>query len=139
MEHFSQEELKKKVGDLIQLVKELYADNQHLKKTIFDLSCVGFPGDNKPESVDQTELLASKEDEDSTRTGEEDESNLLSDECLEQRHKVGTRPCLCPSPSPVWNESDGLLFPPPVSSACRVPVGSKERSSLPLQRLQVWW
>lgn len=26
------------VGDLIQLVKELYADNQHLKKTIFDLS-----------------------------------------------------------------------------------------------------
>lgn len=44
------------VGDLIQLVKELYADNQHLKKTIFDLSCVGFPGDNKPESVDQTEV-----------------------------------------------------------------------------------
>ncbi|ELR59113.1 CDK5 regulatory subunit-associated protein 2, partial [Bos mutus] len=88
VEHFSQEELKKKVGDLIQLVKELYADNQHLKKTIFDLSCVGFPGDNKPESVDQTELLASKEDEDSTRTGEEDESNLLSDECLEQRHKT---------------------------------------------------
>ncbi|XP_044796461.2 CDK5 regulatory subunit-associated protein 2 isoform X3 [Bubalus bubalis] len=88
VEHFSQEELKKKVSDLIQLVKELYADNQHLKKTIFDLSCVGFPGDNKPESVDQTELLASKEDEDSTRTGEEDESNLLSDECLEQRHKT---------------------------------------------------
>ena len=44
------------VSDLIQLVKELYADNQHLKKTIFDLSCVGFPGDNKPESVDQTEV-----------------------------------------------------------------------------------
>lgn len=47
------------VGDLIQLVKELYADNQHLKKTIFDLSCVGFPGDNKPESVDQTEVRRS--------------------------------------------------------------------------------
>ncbi|KAM9700259.1 CDK5 regulatory subunit-associated protein 2 isoform 6-T6 [Dama dama] len=88
VEHFSHEELKKKVGDLIQLVKELYTDNQHLKKTIFDLSCVGFPGDDKPESVDQTELLASKEDEDSTRIGEEDENNLLSDECLEQSHKT---------------------------------------------------
>ncbi|XP_069431361.1 CDK5 regulatory subunit-associated protein 2 isoform X23 [Ovis canadensis] len=64
VEHFSQEELKKKVGDLIQLVKELYADNQHLKKTIFDLSCVGFPGDNKPESVDQTETV-----EDSSKGG----------------------------------------------------------------------
>ncbi|XP_069431339.1 CDK5 regulatory subunit-associated protein 2 isoform X3 [Ovis canadensis] len=88
VEHFSQEELKKKVGDLIQLVKELYADNQHLKKTIFDLSCVGFPGDNKPESVDQTELLASKEDADSTGAGEEDEDGLLSDECLEQSRKT---------------------------------------------------
>ncbi|XP_044796462.2 CDK5 regulatory subunit-associated protein 2 isoform X4 [Bubalus bubalis] len=64
VEHFSQEELKKKVSDLIQLVKELYADNQHLKKTIFDLSCVGFPGDNKPESVDQTETM-----EDSSKGG----------------------------------------------------------------------
>uniref|UniRef100_A0A8C6FA46 CDK5 regulatory subunit-associated protein 2 n=1 Tax=Monodon monoceros TaxID=40151 RepID=A0A8C6FA46_MONMO len=53
VEHFSQEELKEKVGDLIQLVKELYADNQHLKKTIFDLSCMGFPGEDRPESVDQ--------------------------------------------------------------------------------------
>ncbi|XP_065803061.1 CDK5 regulatory subunit-associated protein 2 isoform X4 [Muntiacus reevesi] len=88
VEHFSHEELKKKVGDLIQLVKELYTDNQHLKKTIFDLSCVGFPGDDKPDSVDQTELLASKEDEDSIRIGEEDENNLLSDECLEQSHKT---------------------------------------------------
>ncbi|CAN0465553.1 unnamed protein product [Rangifer tarandus platyrhynchus] len=88
VEHFSHEELKKKVGDLIQLVRELYTDNQHLKKTIFDLSCVGFPGDDKPESVAQTKLLASKEDEDSTRIGEEDENNLLSDECLEQSHKT---------------------------------------------------
>uniref|UniRef100_A0A8D1JLD2 CDK5 regulatory subunit-associated protein 2 n=1 Tax=Sus scrofa TaxID=9823 RepID=A0A8D1JLD2_PIG len=55
VEHFSQEELKKKVGDLIQLVKELYTDNQHLKKTIFDLSCLGIPGDDRPESGDQTE------------------------------------------------------------------------------------
>uniref|UniRef100_A0A8D1X9G6 CDK5 regulatory subunit-associated protein 2 n=1 Tax=Sus scrofa TaxID=9823 RepID=A0A8D1X9G6_PIG len=55
VEHFSQEELKKKVGDLIQLVKELYTDNQHLKKTIFDLSCLGIPGDDRPESGDLTE------------------------------------------------------------------------------------
>uniref|UniRef100_A0A8D0R3B0 CDK5 regulatory subunit-associated protein 2 n=1 Tax=Sus scrofa TaxID=9823 RepID=A0A8D0R3B0_PIG len=55
VEHFSQEELKKKVGDLIQLVKELYTDNQHLKKTIFDLSCLGIPGDDRPESGNLTE------------------------------------------------------------------------------------
>uniref|UniRef100_A0A8D1XAR7 CDK5 regulatory subunit-associated protein 2 n=1 Tax=Sus scrofa TaxID=9823 RepID=A0A8D1XAR7_PIG len=88
VEHFSQEELKKKVGDLIQLVKELYTDNQHLKKTIFDLSCLGIPGDDRPESGDLTELLASKDDENSTRTGEVDENNLLSDEHLEQSKKI---------------------------------------------------
>uniref|UniRef100_A0A8D1E194 CDK5 regulatory subunit-associated protein 2 n=1 Tax=Sus scrofa TaxID=9823 RepID=A0A8D1E194_PIG len=87
VEHFSQEELKKKVGDLIQLVKELYTDNQHLKKTIFDLSCLGIPGDDRPESGDQTELLASKDDENSTRTEEVDENNLPSDEHLEQSNK----------------------------------------------------
>uniref|UniRef100_A0A4X1UXB4 CDK5 regulatory subunit-associated protein 2 n=1 Tax=Sus scrofa TaxID=9823 RepID=A0A4X1UXB4_PIG len=57
VEHFSQEELKKKVGDLIQLVKELYTDNQHLKKTIFDLSCLGIPGDDRPESGNLTEIM----------------------------------------------------------------------------------
>ncbi|XP_059956605.1 CDK5 regulatory subunit-associated protein 2 isoform X2 [Mesoplodon densirostris] len=88
VEHFSQEELKEKVADLIQLVKELYADNQHLKKTIFDLSCMGFPGEDRPESVDQMELLASKEDEDSSRSGEDDKNNLLSGECLDQRNKI---------------------------------------------------
>ncbi|XP_059781461.1 CDK5 regulatory subunit-associated protein 2 isoform X2 [Balaenoptera ricei] len=88
VEHFSQEELKEKVGDLIQLVKELYADNQHLKKTIFDLSSMGFPGEDRPESVDQMELLASKEDEDSSRIGEDDKNHLLSGECLEQRNKI---------------------------------------------------
>uniref|UniRef100_A0A452RNX8 CDK5 regulatory subunit-associated protein 2 n=1 Tax=Ursus americanus TaxID=9643 RepID=A0A452RNX8_URSAM len=55
VEHFSQEELKKKVSDLIQLVKELYTDNQHLKKTIFDLSCVGFQGGDRLESIEQSE------------------------------------------------------------------------------------
>ncbi|XP_067599611.1 CDK5 regulatory subunit-associated protein 2 isoform X4 [Pseudorca crassidens] len=88
VEHFSQEELKEKVGDLIQLVKELYADNRHLKKTIFDLSCMGFPGEDRPESADQMELLASKEDEDSSRIGEDDKNNLLSGERLEQRNKI---------------------------------------------------
>ncbi|XP_031510321.1 CDK5 regulatory subunit-associated protein 2 isoform X2 [Papio anubis] len=60
VEHFSQEELKKKVSDLIQLVKELYTDNQHLKKTIFDLSCVGFQGNGFPDrlvSTEQTEIM----------------------------------------------------------------------------------
>ncbi|XP_062937842.1 CDK5 regulatory subunit-associated protein 2 isoform X2 [Cynocephalus volans] len=88
VEHFSQEELKKKVSDLIQLVKELYADNQHLKKTIFDLSCMGFQGDGRLESTEQTELLASKQDEDTIRIGEDDENNFLSDEHLEQRNEI---------------------------------------------------
>lgn len=44
------------VSDLVQLVKELYADNQHLKKTIFDLSCLGFQGDGRLESTEQTEV-----------------------------------------------------------------------------------
>uniref|UniRef100_A0A8C0X4M3 CDK5 regulatory subunit-associated protein 2 n=1 Tax=Castor canadensis TaxID=51338 RepID=A0A8C0X4M3_CASCN len=56
VEHFSQEELKKKVSDLIQLVKELYTDNQHLKKTIFDLSCMGFQGNGRLESTEQIEV-----------------------------------------------------------------------------------
>ncbi|XP_034871841.1 CDK5 regulatory subunit-associated protein 2 isoform X1 [Mirounga leonina] len=88
VEHFSQEELKKKVSDLIQLVKELYTDNQHLKKTIFDLSCMGFQGGDRLESTEQSELLASKEDEDTTRTGEDDENNFPSDQHLEQSDKV---------------------------------------------------
>ncbi|GAB5580066.1 CDK5 regulatory subunit-associated protein 2 isoform X6 [Prionailurus iriomotensis] len=119
VEHFSQEELKKKVSDLIQLVKELYTDNQHLKKTIFDLSCVGFQGGDGPKATEQTEryfivhpallelnvdmglpqplrraqklrgsLLASEEDEDTTRLGEDDENNFLSDQLLEQSNKV---------------------------------------------------
>ncbi|XP_030775293.1 CDK5 regulatory subunit-associated protein 2 isoform X3 [Rhinopithecus roxellana] len=60
VEHFSQEELKKKVSDLIQLVKELHTDNQHLKKTIFDLSCMGFQGNGIPDrlvSTEQTEIM----------------------------------------------------------------------------------
>lgn len=44
------------VSDLIQLVKELYTDNQHLKKTIFDLSCMGFQGGDRLESIGQSEV-----------------------------------------------------------------------------------
>ncbi|EPY75631.1 CDK5 regulatory subunit-associated protein 2, partial [Camelus ferus] len=75
------------VGELIQLVKELHADNQHLKKTIFDLSCAGFPRDGRSESVGQMELLASKEDEDSSRLGEDVEDHFLSDQHPEQSNK----------------------------------------------------
>uniref|UniRef100_A0A8C9ALY5 CDK5 regulatory subunit-associated protein 2 n=1 Tax=Prolemur simus TaxID=1328070 RepID=A0A8C9ALY5_PROSS len=88
VEHFSQEELKKKVSDLIQLVKELYTDNQHLKKTIFDFSCVGFQGNGRLESAGRTELLASKEDEDMIKIGKDDENNFLSDQHLEQGNEI---------------------------------------------------
>uniref|UniRef100_A0A8C9Q351 CDK5 regulatory subunit-associated protein 2 n=1 Tax=Spermophilus dauricus TaxID=99837 RepID=A0A8C9Q351_SPEDA len=59
VEHFSQEELKKKVSELIQLVKELYTDNQRLKKTFFDLSCEGFQGNGRLESTEQREVRSS--------------------------------------------------------------------------------
>nr|XP_055157748.1 CDK5 regulatory subunit-associated protein 2 isoform X4 [Nyctereutes procyonoides] len=87
-EHFSQEELKKKVSDLIQLVRELHADNQHLKKTMLDLSCMGAQGGDGLGSAAQSQLLASKEDEDTTRIGEDDENNFPSDQHLEQSDKV---------------------------------------------------
>ncbi|XP_027630366.1 CDK5 regulatory subunit-associated protein 2 isoform X7 [Tupaia chinensis] len=88
VEHFSQEELKKKVSDLIQLVKELYSDNQHLKKTIFDLSCMGIQGNGRLESTEQTELLARKEDKDTIKMEEDDENNFLSDQHLEQSNEI---------------------------------------------------
>ncbi|XP_019503803.1 PREDICTED: CDK5 regulatory subunit-associated protein 2 isoform X1 [Hipposideros armiger] len=88
VEQFSQEELKKKVSDLIQLVKELYTDNQHLKKAIFDLSCMGYQGDDRLESVKQTELPASEEVEDTIKIGEDDESNFPTDQHLEQSDKI---------------------------------------------------
>ncbi|XP_066223406.1 CDK5 regulatory subunit-associated protein 2 isoform X2 [Saccopteryx leptura] len=88
VEHFSQEELKEKVADLIQLVKDLYTDNQHLKKTIFDLSCLGLQQDDRLESTQPMELLASKEDENTVRAGEDDGSNFLSDQRLEQSNKI---------------------------------------------------
>nr|XP_055157749.1 CDK5 regulatory subunit-associated protein 2 isoform X5 [Nyctereutes procyonoides] len=56
-EHFSQEELKKKVSDLIQLVRELHADNQHLKKTMLDLSCMGAQGGDGLGSAAQSQVV----------------------------------------------------------------------------------
>ncbi|MEJ1282821.1 CDK5 regulatory subunit associated protein 2 [Cricetulus griseus] len=88
VEHFSQEELKKKVSDLIQLVKDLYTDNQHLKKTIFDLSSMGFQGNDRLESTKQTELLASKEDEDTIKIEADDENHFQSDQHLEQSNEM---------------------------------------------------
>ncbi|XP_076999626.1 CDK5 regulatory subunit-associated protein 2 isoform X3 [Tamandua tetradactyla] len=88
VEHFSQEELKKKVSDLIQLVKDLYTDNQYLKKTIFDLSCMGFQGNGGPETIKKTELLASKEDEDMIKIGEDDQNDFLSAQHLEQSKEI---------------------------------------------------
>ncbi|XP_054440445.1 CDK5 regulatory subunit-associated protein 2 [Pteronotus mesoamericanus] len=88
VEHFSQEELKKKVSDLVQLVKDLYTDNQHLKKAIFDLSCLSFQGGGRLESTEQMELPASKEYEDKIRIGKDDENNSLSDKHSEQSTKI---------------------------------------------------
>ncbi|KAM6183803.1 CDK5 regulatory subunit-associated protein 2 [Erethizon dorsatum] len=88
VEHFSQEELKKKVSDLVQLVKELYTDNQHLKKTIFDLSCMSFQGNGGAESTDQRELLLSKEDEDTIKVEEDDENNFQSDQHSEPSNEI---------------------------------------------------
>ncbi|XP_012972587.1 CDK5 regulatory subunit-associated protein 2 isoform X1 [Mesocricetus auratus] len=88
VEHFSQEELKKKVSDLIQLVKDLYTDNQHLKKTIFDLSSMGFQGNSRLESTKQTELLASKEDEDTIKIEADDENHFQSDHHLKQSNEM---------------------------------------------------
>ncbi|XP_058528749.1 CDK5 regulatory subunit-associated protein 2 isoform X1 [Ochotona princeps] len=88
VEHFSQEELKKKVGDLIQLVKELYADNQHLKKALLDLSCLSLQGNDRLEATEPRELLASQEDEDALRTEEDDRAHLLSDQRLQPSDEV---------------------------------------------------
>ncbi|XP_069868701.1 CDK5 regulatory subunit-associated protein 2 isoform X4 [Dipodomys merriami] len=88
VERFSQEELKRKVSDLIQLVKELYTDNQHLKKTIFDISCMGVQGNGRLESTQQTELLASKEDEDMIKIEEDGENNFQSDQRLQQSNEM---------------------------------------------------
>ncbi|XP_038190685.1 CDK5 regulatory subunit-associated protein 2 isoform X9 [Arvicola amphibius] len=88
VERFSQEELKKKVSELIQLVKDLHTDNQHLKKTIFDLSSLGFQGNDRLESTKQTELLASREDESTIKIEADDESHFQSDQHLEQRNEI---------------------------------------------------
>uniref|UniRef100_A0A8C6A2V6 CDK5 regulatory subunit-associated protein 2 n=2 Tax=Marmota marmota marmota TaxID=9994 RepID=A0A8C6A2V6_MARMA len=105
VEHFSQEELKKKVSELIQLMKELYTDNQRLKKTFFDLSCEGFQGNGRPESTEQREIT-----EDYAKLGNKNgylrhtDSNILD---YEGAHKPG-----CPGDqSQEAGELLGLLAP----------------------------
>ncbi|XP_052032610.1 CDK5 regulatory subunit-associated protein 2 isoform X2 [Apodemus sylvaticus] len=91
LEHFSQEELKKKVNDLIQLVRDLHTDNQQLKKTIFDLSSMGFQGNDRLESTEQAELVASKEDEDTLKfeaDDQNDQNHFQSDQHLEQSSEI---------------------------------------------------
>ncbi|XP_005382660.1 PREDICTED: CDK5 regulatory subunit-associated protein 2 isoform X4 [Chinchilla lanigera] len=87
-EHFSQEELKKKVSELIQLVKELYTDNQHLKKTIFDLSCMSFQGNGGADPIEQRELLPSKGNEDTVKVEEDDGTNFQGDQHLEPNNEI---------------------------------------------------
>ncbi|XP_051019193.1 CDK5 regulatory subunit-associated protein 2 isoform X1 [Acomys russatus] len=88
VEHFSQEELKKKVSDLIQLVKDLHTDNQHLKKTIFDLSSMGYQGSDRLESTKQAKHLASKEDEDTIKFEVDNENHFQSAQHLEQSKEI---------------------------------------------------
>uniref|UniRef100_A0A2K6LKW4 CDK5 regulatory subunit-associated protein 2 n=1 Tax=Rhinopithecus bieti TaxID=61621 RepID=A0A2K6LKW4_RHIBE len=92
VEHFLKKNLRKGIDLLtFSLVKELHTDNQHLKKTIFDLSCMGFQGNGIPDrlvSTEQTELMASKEDEDTIKIGEDDENNFLSDQHLQQSNEI---------------------------------------------------
>uniref|UniRef100_A0A5F8HL38 CDK5 regulatory subunit-associated protein 2 n=1 Tax=Monodelphis domestica TaxID=13616 RepID=A0A5F8HL38_MONDO len=78
-EHLSLEELKQRVNELVMIIKELHSDNQDLKKTLFELSCLGTQDSG---TLDQSELLGSKEDEEDATKAEdvdEDEKNLLSD------------------------------------------------------------
>uniref|UniRef100_A0A2K6LKX3 CDK5 regulatory subunit-associated protein 2 n=1 Tax=Rhinopithecus bieti TaxID=61621 RepID=A0A2K6LKX3_RHIBE len=56
VEHFLKKNLRKGIDLLtFSLVKELHTDNQHLKKTIFDLSCMGFQGNGIPDRLVSTE------------------------------------------------------------------------------------
>ncbi|XP_031233529.1 CDK5 regulatory subunit-associated protein 2 isoform X1 [Mastomys coucha] len=88
LEHFSQEELKKKVSDLIQLVRDLHTDNQHLKKTMFGLSSMSFQGNDRLELTKQEELVTSKEDEDTLKFEADNESHFWNDQHLEQSSKI---------------------------------------------------
>ncbi|XP_051835485.1 CDK5 regulatory subunit-associated protein 2 isoform X1 [Antechinus flavipes] len=77
-EHLSLEELKQRVNELVMIVKELHSDNQDLKKTLFELSCLGT---QESGSLAQSEILGSKDDEEDATKAEDiddDEKNLLS-------------------------------------------------------------
>ncbi|XP_074149016.1 CDK5 regulatory subunit-associated protein 2 isoform X4 [Sminthopsis crassicaudata] len=77
-EHLSLEELKQRVNELVMIIKELHSDNQDLKKTLFELSCLGT---QESGSLAQSEILGSKDDEEDATKAEDiddDEKNLLS-------------------------------------------------------------
>ncbi|XP_036605442.1 CDK5 regulatory subunit-associated protein 2 isoform X2 [Trichosurus vulpecula] len=77
-EHLSLEELKQRVNELVMIVKTLYSDNQDLRKTLFERSCLSA---QESGTLAQSEILGSKEDEEDATKAEDvddDEKNLLS-------------------------------------------------------------
>ncbi|XP_038600485.1 CDK5 regulatory subunit-associated protein 2 isoform X2 [Tachyglossus aculeatus] len=62
-EHLSLEELKKRVIELVLLVKDLHADNQNLKKSLLELSSLAPQETETPKAVNQNQCLHNKEDE----------------------------------------------------------------------------
>ncbi|XP_027723210.1 CDK5 regulatory subunit-associated protein 2-like isoform X2 [Vombatus ursinus] len=76
-EHLSLEELKQRVNELVMIVKALHSDNQDLRKTLFERSCLGA---QESGTLAQSEILGSKEDEeDATKAEDVDEDeNLLN-------------------------------------------------------------
>ncbi|XP_068929912.1 CDK5 regulatory subunit-associated protein 2 isoform X2 [Petaurus breviceps papuanus] len=91
-EHLSLEELKQRVNELVMIVKALHSDNQDLRKTLFERSCLGA---QESGTLTQSENLGSKEDdEDATKAEDvdDDEKNLLS------------------SPQPLWGNEVTLDY-----------------------------
>ncbi|XP_078006306.1 CDK5 regulatory subunit-associated protein 2 isoform X9 [Phascolarctos cinereus] len=77
-EHLSLEELKQRVNELVMVVKALHSDNQDLRKTLFERSCLGA---QESGTLAQSEILGNKQDEDDATKAEDvddDEKNLLS-------------------------------------------------------------
>ncbi|XP_072487861.1 CDK5 regulatory subunit-associated protein 2 isoform X3 [Notamacropus eugenii] len=95
-EHLSLEELKQRVHELVMLVKALHSDNQDLRKTLFERSCLGA---QESGTLAQNEILGSKEDEEDATKAEDvdddDDKNLLS------------------CPQSVWGSEVTLDYPKP--------------------------
>ncbi|XP_028918283.1 CDK5 regulatory subunit-associated protein 2 isoform X2 [Ornithorhynchus anatinus] len=83
-EHLSLEELKKRVIELVLLVKDLHADNQNLKKSLLELSRLT-PQETET-SVSQNQCLDNKEDEAITAAeGDEEKNDFLREQHLGRR------------------------------------------------------